>query len=187
MKLIFNTSFRTNRWDSLIRWVKDRISKIKATKKIAREKNLVSWNLPLLNSFVSIMVGAMLLSLATHVFLNELEESFSYPPWWFDWAWSMAPALPVVYGIIGILLFMDKLIILFIHYERLLQKTMARCLEKLDYYLWKKTGKDAPVTTALWKMASKFSNMTSRRRKLVITVAIILLAIVQVLRFFALL
>ena len=67
----------------------DYIARIKATKKLAREKNVPVWLIPFANSVGLILLTAVYLGVYTLVALVDIEKNMDYVPVW----WNMLVAV----------------------------------------------------------------------------------------------
>ena len=116
------------------------IQRIKDTKKIASEKNIGKWIIPV---FESALVVAYL----------SWELTFG--------VWVAAISLM---GIVLLTIF-DKVIIFFIHIHAYINKIIFQMIGKLDMYFWKKTGRDTVITNFIWKVQGKYMSKSKRQKK----------------------
>ena len=95
-------------------YFRDYIDKVKATKKLAREKNVPVWHIPLANSIGMLILTAVYMSVYTWIAIVDMENSFDYIPSWWNTFIGIANYLPLIY--LGVLSFtvLDKVLIVYI-------------------------------------------------------------------------
>ena len=57
------------------------------------------------------------------------------------------------------------MIIFFIHVHSIANKLVFKLVNKLDHWVWKKTGKDSVVSNAFWKIQMKLNGMPLQKRR----------------------
>ena len=119
-------------------------AKIKDTKKVAREKNIGVWLLPVFDAFLITL------------YLSWELSSFS---------------LTIFMSIITFTI-LDKIILFFIYVHSYANKLVLQGITKLDMYLWRKTGRDTVVTNAIWKLQRKYMSRSKKERKIITMVFI---------------
>ena len=140
--------------------------RIKQTKKIARDKNVAVWQLPVFNSLIFTMYISWQLSIGVWILLDSWQSSQTYIPWYMENLWHASSfSITIIMAIITLSV-LDKIILFFIYFHALINKLILKAISRLDMYLWKKTGKDSVFSTALWKMQGKFLRRTKRQRML---------------------
>jgi len=141
--------------------------KIKQTKKVARDKNIGIWMLPVFNSLIFTMYLSWQLSIGVWFLLDSWQSAQTYIPWYMDTLWQVSSfSITIIMSIITFTI-LDKIILLFIYFHAYANKLILQGISKLDMYLWKKTGKDTVFTNAIWKIQGKFMRRSKRQRKLI--------------------
>jgi len=140
--------------------------KIKQTKKVARDKNIGIWLLPVFNSLIFTMYLSWQLSIGVWILLDSWQSGQTYIPWYMDTLWQVSSFSITIIMIIISLTILDKIILFFIYLHSYANKLILQGISKLDMYLWKKTGRDTVFTNAIWKIQGKFMRRSKRQRKL---------------------
>ncbi len=143
--------------------IKDFVGRIKATKKLADEKNIRNWYNCLLQGIIVIFAISLYLSLYTISFFKDVWETpVGELPFY-------AVLLPIVYSVILSYLALEKLIILNILILEKLSKIVFTNWQKFDMWYFRKYRKDSPITSFLAKIQLKFMNskMSKRKRRLI--------------------
>jgi len=140
--------------------------KIKQTKKIAREKNIGIWMLPVFNSLIFTMYLSWQLSIGVWILLDSWQSAQTYIPWYMDTLWKVSSFSITIFMIVITLTILDKIILFFIYLHAYANKLILQGISKLDMYLWKKTGRDTVFTNAIWKIQGKFMRRSKRQRKI---------------------
>ena len=140
--------------------------KIKKTKKVARDKNIGIWMLPVFNSLIFTMYLSWQLSIGVWILLDSWQSAQTYIPWYMDTLWQVSSfSITIIMSTISLTI-LDKIILFFIYLHAYANKLILQGISKLDMYLWKKTGKDTVFTNAIWKIQGKFMRRSKRQRKL---------------------
>jgi len=140
--------------------------RIKQTKKVARDKNIGIWLLPVFNSLIFTMYLSWQLSIGVWVLLDSWQSAQTYIPWYMDTLWQVSSfSITIIMCIISLTI-LDKIILFFIYIHAYANKLILQGISKLDMYLWKKTGRDTVFTNAIWKIQGKFMRRSKRQRKL---------------------
>ena len=146
------------------------IDKIKATKKLAREKNVPVWHIPLANSIGMLILTAVYMSVYTWIAIVDMENSFDYIPSWWNTFIGIANYLPLIY--LGVLSFtvLDKVLIVFILFQASLTKSIFNGIQKLDHKIWRKTGKDSYVANKIWWVQQKWMGLDKKKRQKIMVI-----------------
>jgi len=141
--------------------------RIKQTKKVARDKNIGVWQIPVLNSLLFTMYLSWQLSIGVWILLDSWQSAQTYIPWYMDTLWQVSSfSITIIMCIISLTI-LDKIILFFIYIHAYANKLILQGISKLDMYLWKKTGRDTVFTNAIWKIQGKFMRRSKRQRKLI--------------------
>ena len=127
------------------------IKRIKDTKKVAREKNIGIWFVPVIDSIIIILYASWEISII--IMYNEQDPNvglFSF----------------ITLTCLAMLTILDRLILFFIRFHAYVNKLVLQGISKLDMYFWKKTGKDAVVTNSIWKLQGKYMKRTKKQKRM---------------------
>jgi hypothetical protein len=133
-------------------YFKNYIQRIKATKKIAREKNSGSWFVPIFDSIIIILYTSWEISII--IMYNEQDLNvglFSF----------------MALTCLAMLTILDRMILFFIRLHAYVNRLILQGISKLDMYFWKKTGKDAVITNSIWKLQGKYMSRSRKQKKLI--------------------
>lgn len=161
--------------------IKNFVTKIKATKKIANEKNVHNWYNCVFHSVIIIMGISMILSLYTIVYLADMTLDTTIGELLINM--QIGIFLPIAYSIILSYVFLEKLVILHILVFEKFNKQVFKMWQKLDMYWYKRYKKHSPITEGLSKLQSrvaKFQTRSKKQRRIVIIGIIVALLLVQV-------
>jgi len=164
------TSYLRNYW-----------KKIQDTRKFAREKNSI-WILPVIDALVISVLFSWQLSVGTWIVLGNLSTANVFSESYIKFLWESSTYLFLVYFGILCLTVLDKIIVIFIHIHSLLNNLTYRVINKIDMWLWKKTGKDSVIATAMLRLQIKFQSMPLRKKRAVVLIAGMLLVLFYVHR-----
>ena len=123
--------------------------KIKDTKKVARDKNVGVWWLPVFDSFLITIYLSWQLSVGVWILLDAWQSGQDYVPWYMDTLWEVSSFSLTIFMSIITFTILDKIILFFIYFHSYANKLVLRGIGKLDMYLWRKTGRDTVVTNAI--------------------------------------
>jgi hypothetical protein len=140
--------------------------RIRQTKKVARDKNIGIWMLPVFNSLIFTMYLSWQLSIGTWILLDSWQNAQTYIPWYMDALWKVSPFSITIFMSIITFTILDKIILFFIHVHAYANKLILQGISKLDMYLWKRTGRDTVFTNAIWKIQGKFMRRSKKQRTL---------------------
>ena len=140
-----------NPYSMIVKYFRNYLAKIKETKKIAREKNVSLWVMPVFDSVMVAIIIAWHLALGTWMLLGDWQDGQAYSP--------------LIYFVIITITVLDKMILFFIHIHAFINKLVFRMVNKLDHWIWKKTGKDSVVSNVFWKIQTKFYGMSIQKRR----------------------
>ena len=146
--------------------IRKQISKIKNTKRLASEKNAHPWHASVFDALYLTIGIVVVGSFYTWVALDNFEQSMAYVPSWMPLVWQISDYLPFVYLGTILLFFIDKLIIMFIYIHSFILKKLMILIQKVDIWYWRRTGKEAVVTNAMWKLTGKYRSMDTKQRKM---------------------
>ena len=141
-------------------------AKIKHTKKVAREKNIGVWWLPVFDSFLITLYLSWELSLGVWFVLDTWQSSQIYIPWYMDTLWEVSSFSLTIFMSIITFTILDKIILFFIYVHSYANKLVLKGITKLDMYLWRKTGRDTVITNFIWKLQRKYMSRSKKERKL---------------------
>ena len=148
-------------------YFRDYIDKVKATKKLAREKNVPIWHIPLANAMGMIILTAVYMSIYSWIAIVDIEKNFSYIPSWWNLFIGIANWLPLIY--LGVLSFtvLDKVLTIFILFQASLTKGIFNGIQKLDHKIWRKTGKDSYIANKIWGVQQKWMGLDKKNRRII--------------------
>ena len=141
-------------------------AKIKHTKKVAREKNIGVWLLPVFDSFLITLYLSWELSLGVWFVLDTWQSSQVYVPWYMDYLWEVSSFSLTIFMSIITFTILDKIILFFIYVHSYVNKLVLQGITKADMYLWRKTGRDTVITNFIWKLQRKYMSRSKKERKL---------------------
>ena len=150
------------------------IDKVKATKKLARDRNVPIWHIPLANSIGMLILTAVYMSIYTWIAIVDMENSFQYIPSWWNSFISIANYLPLIY--LGILSFtmLHHVLTVFIIFQSVLTKGIYNGIAKIDHKIWRKTGKDSYIANKIWWVQQKWMGIDSKKRRKIVACVLIL-------------
>ena len=140
--------------------------KIKDTKKVARDKNVGVWWLPVFDSFLITIYLSWQLSVGVWILLDAWQSGQDYVPWYMDTLWEVSSFSLTIFMSIITFTILDKIILFFIYVHSYANKLVLQGITKLDMYLWRKTGRDTVVTNFIWKLQRKYMGRSKRERKI---------------------
>ena len=165
----------------MIQYLKNYWQKIKATKKFAREKNTI-WVLPVFDALVISVLFSWELSVGTWMLIEKIRIANILQESYIKFLWESSTYLFLVYFGILCLTVLDKIIVIFIHIHALLNNLTYKVINKIDMWLWKKTGKDSVIATAMLRLQMKFQSMPLRKKRAVVGIVGMLLVLFYVHR-----
>ena len=147
-------------------------AKIKDTKKVAQEKNIGVWLIPVFDALLITIYLSWQLSVGVWILLDTWQSAQPYVPWYMDSLWEVSSFSLTIFMSIITFTILDKIILFFIYLHAYANKLVLRGISKLDMYLWRKTGRDTVITNAIWKLQGKYMSRSKKQRKLM-TVAFV--------------
>ena len=147
-------------------------AKIKDTKKVAQEKNIGVWLIPVFDALLITIYLSWQLSVGVWILLDTWQRAQPYVPWYMDSLWEVSSFSLTIFMSIITFTILDKIILFFIYLHAYANKLVLRGISKLDMYLWRKTGRDTVITNAIWKLQGKFMSRSKKQKKLM-TVAFV--------------
>ena len=147
-------------------------AKIKDTKKVAQEKNIGVWLIPVFDALLITIYLSWQLSVGVWILLDTWQSAQPYVPWYMDSLWEVSSFSLTIFMSIITFTILDKIILFFIYLHAYANKLVLRGISKLDMYLWRKTGRDTVITNAIWKLQGKFMSRSKKQKKLM-TVAFV--------------
>ena len=147
-------------------------AKIKDTKKVAQEKNIGVWLIPVFDALLITIYLSWQLSVGVWILLDTWQSGQPYVPWYMDSLWEVSSFSLTIFMSIITFTILDKIILFFIYLHAYANKLVLRGISKLDMYLWRKTGRDTVITNAIWKLQGKFMGRSKKQRKLMTVVFI---------------
>ena len=150
------------------------IDKVKATKKLARDRNVPVWHIPLANSIGMLILTAVYMSVYTWIAIVDMEKNFQYIPYWWNTFIEIANWLPLIY--LGILSFtmLHHVLTVFIIFQAALTKGIFNAIAKIDHKIWRKTGKDSYIANKIWWVQQKWMGIDSKKRRKIVACVLIL-------------
>ena len=149
------------------------IEKIKATKKLARDKNVPVWEIPLANSVGMILLTAVYMSIYTWIAIVDMENKMQYIPYWCNSFIEIANFLPLVYLSVLCLTMLDKVLIVFIIFQAVVTKGIYAGIQKLDHRIWRKTGRDSFIANKIWRVQQKWMSYDKKKRRKIMVFVIL--------------
>ena len=140
--------------------------KIKDTKKVAQEKNIGVWLIPVFDALLITIYLSWQLSVGVWILLDTWQSAQLYVPWYMDSLWEVSSFSFTIFMSIITFTILDKIILFFIYLHAYANKLVLRGISKLDMYLWRKTGRDTVITNAIWKLQGKFMSRSKKQKKL---------------------
>ena len=165
-----------------MKYLHDYIARIKATKKLAREKNVPVWLIPFANSVGLILLAAVYLGVYTLVALVDMEKNMDYVPVWWKILVVHADLLPLIYFAVICLTMLDKVLITIIIVQSAITKSIFEIIQKADHKIWRKTGKDSFIANKIWWLQQKWVGLNKRIRAMIIIQFLIVFVSWTVLR-----
>ncbi len=158
-------------------YFRDYIDKVKATKKLAREKNVPIWHIPLANAMGMIILTAVYMSVYTWIAIVDIEKNFDYIPSWWNLFIDVANWLPLIY--LGVLSFtvLDKVLTIFILFQAAVTKSIFNIIQKADHKIWRKTGKDSVIANKIWWVQQKWMGLDKKKRQMIMILGFIVFMI----------
>jgi len=150
------------------------IDKIKATKKLAREKNVPVWHIPLANSIGILILTSVYMSVYTWIAIVDMEKNMDYIPYYWNSFLSIANYLPLIYlAILGFTM-LDKVLTVFIIFQSVVTKGIFNTISKVDHKIWRKTGKDSYIANKIWWVQQKWLSIDSKKRRKIVACVLVL-------------
>ena len=153
------TSYLRNYWQ-----------KIKDTKKFAREKNTI-WILPVFDALVISVLFSWQLSVGAWILLGNLSTANMFSESYIKFLWESSTYFFLVFFGILCVTVLDKLIVIFIHLHSFLNNLTYKAINKIDMLLWRKTGKDSVIATAMLRFQMKFQSLSLKKRRAIVLIA----------------
>jgi len=163
-------------------YLHDYIARIKATKKLAREKNVPVWLIPFANSVGLTLLAAVYLGVYTLVALVDMEKNMDYVPVWWKILVGHADWLPLIYFAVICLTMLDKVLITIIIVQSAITKSIFEIIQKADHKIWRKTGKDSFIANKIWWLQQKWVGLNKRIRAMIVIQFLIVFVSWTVLR-----
>ena len=148
-------------------YLKNYFQRIKNTKKFAREKN-THWIFPVFDALVISVLFSWELSVGSWILLDRISQADVMQESFVKFLWESSTYLFLVYFAILCLTVLDKMIVIFIHIHAFLNRLTFKVINKIDMWLWKKTGKDSIISTALLRFQIKFQSLSLKKRRAII-------------------
>ena len=123
------------------------------------------------DSLVISVLFAWQLAVGSWMLLGNLSEANVFQESFLKFLWESSTYYFLVYFGIICLTVLDKIIVIFIHIHGFLNKMTFKAINKIDMWLWKKTGKDSIISSALLRLQIKFQSMSLKRRRAVVLIA----------------
>lgn len=146
----------------------DYIERIKATKKLAREKNVPVWIIPFTNAVGVILLTAVYLGVYSWIIIVDMENKMDYVPIWWTMLSSHADWLPLIYTALFLVTMLDKVLIGIIIIQSAITKAIYQGIQKADHKIWRKTGKDSYIANKIWYVQRKWQGLDKKIRWIII-------------------
>lgn len=162
----------------MIDFIKERINKIKETKKYANEHNVHNWFNIVLHSIIFCLILGLLLTMGTVLFMDDLESnSISLKgSLLMKLLWDFTNLSPLIFAFIIAISIMDKIIRIQVRITERINKKIMGLWQSFDMWYFKKYRKHSPLTEWLAKLqekANKHQSKLTRKHKKLATVIII--------------
>ena len=158
-------------WDEIMTsYLRNYWKKIQDTRKFAREKNSI-WILPVFDALVISVLFSWQLSVGTWMLLDKLSTSNVFSESYIKFLWESSTYFFLVYFGILCATVLDKLIVVFIHMHAFLNNLTYKAINKIDMWLWRKTGKDSVIATAMLRFQMKFQSLSLKKRRAIVLIA----------------
>ena len=155
----------------MIKFIKEGLDRIKSTKRYANEKNVgISWFTNTLTGIVIIFMVSSLITVFGITLLSKLYPKTIFP----DFVGISILSMPFILTFLLTIQYVHYPIKMMILFNSMIQKLFMKFIDKLDMYLWKKTGKDS--------LASNFIVKHPRLVKLIIFTPLIISMIIRLIR-----
>jgi len=138
--------------------IKEFVEKIKATKKVAQQKNVHTWYNCVFHSMILILVASFMLSLYTIVLIADITLDSTIGELLISM--QIGIILPIFFAITLSYLFLEKLIILHILVFEKMNRIIFKGWQKFDMWYYRRYRKTSPITEYL----SKFQQMIAKRQ-----------------------
>ena len=150
--------------------LKNYFQRIKNTRKFAREKN-THWIFPVFDALVISLLFSWELSIGSWIILDRISQADVMQESFVKFLWESSTYLFLAYFAILCLTVLDRMIVIFIHVHAFLNRLTFKAINKIDMWLWRKTGKDSVISTALLRFQIKFQSLSLKKRRAVILTA----------------
>src|SRR3990172_11096179 len=139
------------------------ITKIKATQKLAKEKNVHNWYNCVLQSIMIIFITSSVLSVYTITYVFEVDETtpINEIP-------VLGLALPFILTMAISYVFLEKLIIIHISLYEKIHKIIFNHWQKFDMWYFRRYRKHSQLTENLSKLQAKQAKLSKKTRKIII-------------------
>ena len=131
----------------MIGYIKKGLKDIKDTKIYAREKNVPNWFMSLIGGIMIAFIGSTVLTLYGILFISISNPNQFliniFGPTAVSWPFILTFFMMISIG--------KYLIKSMVYFTYLIQKGLMKGINKLDMYLWKKTGKDSLASNFMVK------------------------------------
>ena len=144
--------------------------KIQDTRKFAREKNTI-WILSVFDALVISVLFSWQLSVGTWMFLDNLSTANVLSESSIKFLWESSTYFFLIYFGILCVTVLDRLIVIFIHMHAFLNNLTYKAINRIDMWLWRKTGKDSVIATAMLKFQMKFQSLSLKKRRAIVLIA----------------
>ena len=151
-------------------YLKNYFQRIKNTKKFAREKN-THWIFPVFDALVISLLFSWELSIGSWIILDRISQADVMQESFVKFLWESSTYLFLAYFAILCLTVLDRMIVIFIHVHAFLNRLTFKAINKIDMWLWRKTGKDSVISTALLRFQIKFQSLSLKKRRAIILTA----------------
>ena len=158
------------------------ISKIKETKKIARQKNIAIWYMPLIDSLLITYFVSWMISYHSWIFLGNYQD-LSGTSIQMKWLWEFSVHFPFVFWGILLVTVLPKLIHAMILVHHYAMKAVFLGINKFDLWYWRKYKKESVLANAIWKSQGQFMGMDKQRKRQIFVIFLIGVGIYYLVKF----
>lgn len=162
-------------------YFKNYISKIKHTKKIARQKNIAIWYMPLIDSLLITYFISWMVSYHSWIFMGNYQDLAGISLQ-MKWLWEFSVYFPFVFWGLLLITVLPKLIhgmILFHHY---IMKLVFIGINRFDLWYWRRYKKDSVLANAIWKSQGQIMGIDKQRKRQIFVIFLVAVALYYMIR-----
>tara|TARA_B100000678_G_scaffold274209_1_gene265149 strand:- start:530 stop:1030 length:501 start_codon:yes stop_codon:yes gene_type:complete len=160
---------------------RDYIERLKNTRKLAKEKNVVPYSIPVINSIGLVILASVYLASYSWLGLTMLE--FQYVPFWWKTVMEIVEWLPIVFAAIICMTVLDRIIRSVVIIQAYLTKLIYDSIQRLDHKIWRKYGKDSYISNKIWKAQQYWVSLGKQTRRKIVIVFLILWVVYYAIKY----